>query len=517
LDYIVKDETVLANTSPPGFRCLFGMSFPWQTLKALPRILSAPAPDLEQQVARVRYMERNVGLPVRAAGVLLLAYYLFFSNWFGDFGGSGDVLPADIPAQEVALEVIRRYFLIYVVASVGFACMLLSMRQLPQSWVPRIVFASAWFDALFLSALIVVTGGADSPLYWVFLGFIVRNTVSTPVTSRQIILNLFVILCYIQIILNLFVILCYILSSLFEVRLEEWLARIDPEPQLAGEVVPSDVVAQGFLLRVFLLAIMTLCCSGVQILFDRERLAEEKRKMIEAEAREYAVRQQQLQTAGRLAAEIAHQLKNPLGIINNAAFTLQRTVKEGKKITQQIQIIREEVERSDRILTELMGYAQLSEGRVEKIDVAQELDRAVERVFPPGAKYEVKVTRDYAPALPPLLVQRNHISEMLVNLLQNSREAMDGKGSVQLSTRYGENYSVLITIRDDGPGIAPDKLGRIFEPYYTTKEKGTGLGLAIVKHNTEIYGGSVQVESELGYGTQFTIVLPAQTVMRLRK
>jgi signal transduction histidine kinase len=480
------------------------MSFRWQTLRGLPRLLSVPAPGLDQQISRITYMERNIGLPVKASAIILLVYYLFFSNWFGDFGSSGETVAPDIPAQEVALEVIRRYFLIYVVASVGFASMLLGMRQLPPTWIPRIVFASAWFDALFLSALTVVTGGADSPLYWVFLGFIIRNTVSNPVTSRQVILNLIVILCY-------------ILASLFDVRLEEWLARIDPEPTNAGEITPSDVVAQGFLLRVVLLGIMALCCYGVQVLFDRERLADEKRKSIEAEAREYALRQQQLQAAGRLAAEIAHQLKNPLGIINNAAFTLQRTIKEGKKITQQIQIIREEVERSDRILTELMGYAQLSEGHVEKIDVTEELDRALERVFPAGAKYDVTIHRDYAAALPPLLVQRNHLSEVFVNLLQNAREAMDGKGGVTVGAKYGDNYSVLISIRDEGPGIPADKLGRIFDPYFTTKDKGTGLGLAIVKHNTEIYGGTVHVESEVGKGTCFTIALPAQTVMRLRK
>ncbi|MHC1769612.1 MAG: nitrogen regulation protein NR(II) [Verrucomicrobiia bacterium] len=480
------------------------MAFVWQTLKAVPRLLTVPAPNIEQQISRIRYMERNIGLPVRAAAIGLLAYYLFFSNWFGDFGITGEVIPADVPAQEVALEVIRRYFLIYVVVSVGFATMLLSMRQLPATWIPRLVYVSAWFDALFLSALTVVTGGADSPLYWVFLGFIVRNTVSTPATSRQITLNLIVILCY-------------ILASLGEIRLEEWLAKVDPEPQQTSELSPSDVVAEGFLLRVFLLGVMLICCSGVQILFDRERLVQERRRHMEAEAREYAARQQQLQAAGRLAAEIAHQLKNPLGIINNAAFTLQRTIKEGKKITQQIQIIREEVDRSDRILTELMGYAQLSEGRVEKIDVAEELDRAIERVFPAAARYEVEVTRDYAPALPPLLVQRNHLCEVLVNLLQNAREALDGKGAVHVSTAYGENYSVVIRVQDNGPGISPEKLSRIFDPYFTTKDKGTGLGLAIVKHNTEIYGGTVQVESEPGKGTCFTISWPAQTVMRLRK
>jgi signal transduction histidine kinase len=248
----------------------------------------------------------------------------------------------------------------------------------------------------------------------------------------------------------------------------------------------------------------------VQVYFDRLRLAE-------AEAREMAARQQQLQAQGRLAAEIAHQLKNPLGIINNAAFTLQRTVKEGKTITQQVQIIREEVDRSDRIITELMGYARLSEGRVEKLDVAEELDRSIDAVFPAGASYEVEVQRDYAPALPPLLVQRSHLSEVFVNVLQNAREAMEGKGKVQVATRYGENYSVIVMIQDNGPGIPPEKIGKIFEAYFTTKEKGTGLGLAIVKHNTEIYGGTVTVESELGIGTRFTITLPARTVMKIRR
>jgi signal transduction histidine kinase len=474
-----------------------------QKLRNLPALLG-PTPDLDQQLARISSMERNIGLPVKLAGIALLTYYLFFSNWFGDLGGALDV-PADVPPHEVALEVIRRYFLIYVAVSVGLASMLLSMRQLPAPWIPHIAFASAWFDALFLCALTVATGGADSPLYWVFLGLIVRNTVSAPIASRQVFLNAVVILCY-------------VLAGKLEMRLEEWLDTVTPaDVRLTNEVVPSDVMHQGFLLRISLLVVMALCCFGVQILFDRNRLAEEKQKLVEAEAREYALRQQQLQAAGRLAAEIAHQLKNPLGIINNAAFTLQRTVKEGKKITQQIQIIREEVERSDRILTELMGYAQLSEGKVEKIDVAEELDRAIERVFPAGARYDIVIERDFAPALPQLMLQRNHLSEVFVNLLQNAREALDGKGTVRVSTRYGENYTVVITIQDNGPGIQQEQLARVFEPYFTTKPKGTGLGLAIVKHNTEIYGGTVQVESELGSGTCFTIALPAQTIMRLRK
>src|SRR5689334_18874150 len=100
------------------------MSFSFPTLKGIRRIWALPAPSLEQQISRISLMERNIGLPVRAAGIILLVYYLFFSNWFGEFGSSSEIVP-DVPAQEVALEVIRRYFLIYVVACVGFASMLL--------------------------------------------------------------------------------------------------------------------------------------------------------------------------------------------------------------------------------------------------------------------------------------------------------------------------------------------------------------------------------------------------------
>ena len=84
-------------------------------------------------------------------------------------------------------------------------------------------------------------------------------------------------------------------------------------------------------------------------------------------------------------------------------------------------------------------------------------------------------------------------------------------GQCLITARCGREQSVEIAVADDGPGIPPDKLGRIFEAYFTTKEKGTGLGLAIVKHNAEIYGGMVRVESVLGKGAKFTVSLPAKS------
>jgi signal transduction histidine kinase len=164
-----------------------------------------------------------------------------------------------------------------------------------------------------------------------------------------------------------------------------------------------------------------------------------------------------------------------------------------------------------------MGYAKLADGCIERLDVREELEKAILQVFPPAVKYEIQIHRDYADALPSLLAQQNHVSEVFVNVLQNAREAMNGRGQVRIAATRGEDHAIVVTIGDDGPGIAPEHLERIFEPYFTTREQGSGLGLAIVKHNLELYGGRVRAESELGNGTRFILEFPAKALMRLRK
>jgi signal transduction histidine kinase len=163
-----------------------------------------------------------------------------------------------------------------------------------------------------------------------------------------------------------------------------------------------------------------------------------------------------------------------------------------------------------------MGYAQLAEGTVERLNVVEELNRAVSTVFPPGVYRGIQVRTDYAGDLPPLLMQRKHFSEIAVNLLQNAREAIGGSGEVNICAEARDHF-VRIVISDTGPGVPPEKVEKIFEPYFTTKTKGTGLGLSIVRHNAEIYSGTVRVESELGQGSQFILELPTRTFMRLRK
>ncbi|MGH7953527.1 MAG: ATP-binding protein, partial [Limisphaerales bacterium] len=108
-------------------------------------------------------------------------------------------------------------------------------------------------------------------------------------------------------------------------------------------------------------------------------------------------------------------------------------------------------------------------------------------------------------------------SEIFMNLLQNARDVLGDDGNIFVTANCRRDYSIKISVRDDGPGIPPDKTERIFEDYYTTKEKGSGLGLAIVKHNIELYGGRVRVKSKLGQGAEFILTFPAKAIMSLRQ
>jgi signal transduction histidine kinase len=459
-----------------------------QALERFPDWIAKERPDDTVEISRIRVVERNLGIPVKLFLLVLLGYFFWASRWFDEL----------VLFRESFLEVVQLFFLLYVVLNLVTGVLLAVMDKLSTGLVRETVLVVCLVDALFLGALTVIMGGFDSILFWLFPGLLVRNALSLPQAGRQIPMNLWVTGCYVG-------------AGLLEVVTQQIeMQMLSPDMLRVlypmGAVTPTEPV----LLRVALLLLVGACCYGVEVLFDKQRRVEE-------EAREFGQRQQQLESAGRLAAEIAHQLKNPLAIINNAAFTLQRTVKEGKTITQQIRIIRDEVERSDRIITELMGYARLVEGHVERLEVAEEMERAVEQVFPAAAPYEVTIERDYVAPLPPLFMQRGHLSEVLVNLMKNAREAMQGRGTLRLSARALDGGRVEMVVADNGPGMAPEVSGRVFEAYYSTKEGGSGLGLAIVKHNVEIYGGEIRAESELGQGTRFTLMFPVRTMMRLRR
>ncbi len=466
----------------------------FKTLKELASVLISPPVDPLEQSRRVGFMEENVALPVKAILFAMVFYFLFLS---GEFEGVRNLGDGGFP-----IESIKQAMIAYLALNCGAAYVLIKHKQYSPRLVQWVVFSSNLMDALILALCTMLTGGLNTYAYWVFLALIIRNAVSVPDAPLQIGLNLLLVVCYAG--------AAFVDKTSIDFEIERQFELEDA--QLRSGHIIGGYTYQPYMIRIFLMLLLIACCYGVQILFDRQRQVEE-------DQREHQLRQEQLQSAGRLAAEIAHQIKNPLAIITNASFSLQKNLAlEGKKpALHQIQIIRDEVERADRIITELMGYAQLAEGKVEKLNVLEELNRAIDQVFPKGTHEKIRVVRDYDNDLLPLQMQQRHLAEIFVNLLTNAREAMHGEGRIKITTRNAKDYRVIITIEDSGPGIAPEKVVKIFEAYFTTKEKGSGLGLAIAKQNTEIYGGQLTVESEIGQGAKFILNLPARTMMRINR
>jgi signal transduction histidine kinase len=450
-------------------------------LKRLPALFEIPAPDAARARRRIEVMERNLMLPVKLFFIGIIYYSFNFSPWMEQVSSGLDV----------TVETVQLIFAVYVLLSVLLAVPLFIADRLPLALLQWTVVTAALLDSLVLAAMTLITGGLDSILFWLFIGLILRNAVSVPPGFSQIFLNIATSLSY-------------ALMAAMDVLVS---ANLDDTTRRALDLSPYESIGEPFLLRMLVLWLTTMSCYGMQAFLEKQRLATE-------EAGEFAARESQLHSAGRLAAEFAHQIKNPLAVINNTAYSLRRSLQNADAAAagQQIEIIQEEVARADRVITQVMGYAQLSEGRVEKLDVEKKINQAVEQVFPAAVPTEIRVEKNIFAPLPPLLMQRGHLSEILVNLLQNAREALGARGNILVEAAALRDQAIEISVTDDGPGVAPDKVERIFEAYFTTKEKGTGLGLAIVKHNVELYGGSVRVESTLGKGAKFTVVFPARTL-----
>lgn len=454
-------------------------------LQQLPVFFEIPAPDPAHLLRRIKLNERNLILPVKAVFVAMI--------WQSFFNRHQPWISQPNSLLDMVVETMQYIFVFYILANLLLAVFVVSADHLPLAVVQWTVVTSSLVDGLFIAGMALITGGLDSLLFWVLLGLIVRNSVSVPPGFSQLFLNFFISLCYVLVaVLDVYVI-----------------SHLDDVTRRAFDQMPHEELGEPFVLRLIVLCLAAVCGYAAQAFWERQRLAAE-------EAAEFSARAGQLRSAGRLAAEFAHQIKNPLAIINNTAYSLQRSLREGRPpAPEQISIIQEEVARADRVITQVMGYAKLSEGRVEKLDVLTELEKALAQVFPPAMPSSIEIQRDFGHGFPPLLMQRSHLSEALVNLLQNAREALHEHGALRVAAEYSRDYTVTISVADNGPGIAPELIERIFEAYYTTKEKGTGLGLSIVKNNVELYGGRVQVESELGKGAKFTLTFPAKTLMNL--
>ncbi len=219
---------------------------------------------------------------------------------------------------------------------------------------------------------------------------------------------------------------------------------------------------------------------------------------------------------GRLAAAIAHEIRNPLNYINLTLDHLRSSFAPAdpeKKATfiQLANQLKAEVARINRHITDFLKYSRPSKLELQDVDLRAEAEDALRLVEGRAEECGIETEIVQEGTLPRVMADRESLRSVFTNLMINAVEAMDGEGgSISIKLSNTEPNSVKVEITDSGCGIAPQDISKVFEPYFSTKETGTGLGLAIVKKAVDDHGGTISVTSKEGTGTTFTIILPAR-------
>jgi two-component system NtrC family sensor kinase len=223
----------------------------------------------------------------------------------------------------------------------------------------------------------------------------------------------------------------------------------------------------------------------------------------------------------KMAAGIAHEVNNPLAAIAEKAGWMKDLLAEediaGSKnfeeFNESVDKIEQHVERARKIIHNLLGFARRMEPAKEKINVNNLLDETTGFLENEAKYVNISIEKQYGDNVPIITSDLSQIQQVVLNLLNNAIDAIDHNGTVTVATRYAEKTDeVEIAIADTGKGIPENELSKIFDPFFTTKEvgKGTGLGLSISYSIIEKLGGKITVQSKVGEGTVFTILLPKQ-------
>ena len=221
------------------------------------------------------------------------------------------------------------------------------------------------------------------------------------------------------------------------------------------------------------------------------------------EAQEELVQSERLATLGQLGSGIAHELRNPLGVISNAVYFLKSSLTDADENTKEyLELISSEVGVSTQIITNLLNLSRKTDPIMKTVLLSELFTNVLERQPPP---IEVEVSSDLDDDMS-VHADPSHIVQVLVNIFNNAYQAMPKGGELTIKA-HTENKYALITVTDTGAGIPKEILEKIFEPLFTTKARGIGLGLTLSKNLLEANGGSISVESVVGKGTTFTMKL----------
>ena len=227
-----------------------------------------------------------------------------------------------------------------------------------------------------------------------------------------------------------------------------------------------------------------------------------------SDAQEELVRKEKLAVLGRISGSIGHELRNPLGVMNNAVYFLKMVLAESDATTQEyLDIIKNEIDTSLRIITDLLDFARTRPPQVETVNVRALVDESLDKCALPE---NVELQNVVPPTLPAIRIDRLQMGQVLQNLLTNAIQAMPEGGTLTIRGEQDSEGTVRLEVADTGEGISPGNMKNLFQPLFTTKAKGIGLGLVVCRNLTEANDGRIDVTSEPGQGTTFAVVLPIE-------
>jgi len=223
---------------------------------------------------------------------------------------------------------------------------------------------------------------------------------------------------------------------------------------------------------------------------------------------EQMMHSEKLASLGRLTAGIAHEIGNPLTSVFSFVQILKDMEQDGFK-KESLETIYFHINRIAEILKQLSGFSKTPPVELKAWKVYSLIEASLSLIQYDKRARDVTIVRDLGPDIPEITTDGNQLSQVIVNLVLNAVDAMPQGGTLTIGSRV-KNGNIVIDFADTGVGIPKENLGRIFDPFYTTKEKGTGLGLAVSYSIIKKLNGSLTVESELGKGSKFVITLPIE-------
>ena len=377
-------------------------------------------------------------------------------------------------------KVIFTTFLIYFMQNVFFTyCFYLS--RVTRDEVRFFSYISLVFDTIFVALLLIfsntVTFGKNIEIdYYVFYFLIIlRGFAIFRYKGENLILG--------SVVSILFIMSVYLSEEKFDA-----------------------IVYTSYLLKFFLIwAVILLSWFLIDIINkQKSEIIKIKEKLITTE---------DLAAVGEIAAGVAHEVNNPIGIISAYSEYLLKKTSSDNPLYDDFKTIQTEAAKCKKIVEELLNYAKPSMGSFQYCDLNKTTEEVISFAFMDNKEGEISIEKNFSKELPNIYVDVIAIKQAILNILLNAKQSIkEPEGTIAIFTSYDKgNELVNLVIKDSGEGISKNDLKRIFEPFFTNKKGGTGLGLSITKRILDANNGRIIVNSEVGKGTEVVISLPTTT------